>query len=97
MVDCESSPATEVESHRKKRRPTRRSSDLVSAVPAVVFRRIVREIASDIKSDLRWEAEAFEALQVDAEAYLIGRFGQANKRRELCSSKTLKRAHFAVN
>jgi histone H3/H4 len=85
------------EPRRKKGKVQRRSSDLVSAVPSAVFRRLVREIASDFKSDLRWEAEALEALQVDAEAYLIGRFGEADKLRKLCKSGTLKRAHFAVS
>lgn len=80
---------------RKRRRVSRRSSDLVSAIPSVVFRRLAREIASDFKSDLRWEGDALEALQVDAEAYLIGRFSEANRRKELCKSGTLKKAHFA--
>ena len=84
------------EHHRKRRRVGLRSSDLVSAVPSVVFKRLVREIASDFKSDLRWESDALEALQVDAEAYLIGRFSEANKRKNLCKSGTLKKAHFAL-
>ena len=85
------------EPRRKKGKVQRRSSDLVSAVPSAVFRRLVREIASDFKSDLRWEAEALEALQVDAEAYLIGRFSEADKLKKLCKSGTLNRAHFAVS
>jgi histone H3/H4 len=80
--------------HRKKRRPTRRSSDLSSAVPSAVFRRLVREITNDIKTDLRWEAEALEALQTDAEAYMVSYFGDANKKRQMCESRTLKRIHF---
>jgi histone H3 len=88
--------ATEPEPHRRKRRAVQRSSDLSSAIPSAVFRRLVREITQDFKSDLRWEAEALEALQVDAEAYLMGRFGEANKKREMCESRTLKRAHFVL-
>ena len=88
---------TGAEPRRKRGRVQRRSSDLVSAVPSAVFRRLVKEITSDIKSDLRWEAEALAALQTDAEAYLIGRFGEADRIRELCNSGTLKRAHFAVS
>ena len=94
----ESLPASDIDAvavhHRKKRRPNRRASDLTSAVPTAVFRRLVREITNDIKSDLRWEAEALEALQVDAEAYMIDCFGEANKNREMCQSRTLKKIHF---
>jgi histone H3 len=90
-------PAAESEPlHRRKRRAVQRTSDLSSAIPSAVFRRLIREIASDYRSDLRWEADALEALQVDAEAYLIGRFGEANKKREMCNSRTLKKIHFAV-
>jgi histone H3/H4 len=88
---------TDTEHRRKKRKASKRGSDLVSAVPTAVFRRLVREITQDIKSDLRWEAEALEALQVDAEAYLVGRFGEANNKREMCESRTLKKAHFVVS
>jgi histone H3/H4 len=84
------------EHRRKKHKVSRRTSDLVSAVPTAVFKRLVREITQDIKSDIRWEAEALEALQVDAEAYMIERFGEANKKREMCDSRTLKKAHFVV-
>lgn len=98
LVVSESPPAeaTEVGHRRTRRKIGHRSSDLVSAIPTAVFHRLVREIASDIKSDLRWEAEALEALQVDAEAYMIGRFGEANMKRDMCKSRTLKRAHFVV-
>ena len=88
--------AVEPETHRRKRRAVQRSSDLSSAIPSAVFRRLIREIAHDYLSDLRWEADALEALQVDAEAYLIGRFGEANKKREMCQSRTLKKIHFAA-
>jgi len=91
-----SSPVEKTEHRRKKHKPSRRASDLVSAVPTAVFRRLVREITQDVKSDMRWEGEALEALQVDAEAFLIERFGDANKKREMCDSKTLKKAHFVV-
>ena len=87
---------TETEHIRKKRKAIKRGADLASAIPTAVFRRLVREIARDFKSDLRWEAEALEALQVDAEAYLVGQFGEANKKRDMCDSRTLKKAHFVI-
>lgn len=38
------------------------------------FQRLVREVAQDYKSDLRFQSAALEALQQAAEAYLVGLF-----------------------
>jgi histone H3 len=43
------------------------------------FQRLVREIACDIKSDLRMQSTALLALQEAAEAYLVGLFNNTNK------------------
>ena len=40
------------------------------------FNRLVREIAQDFKTDLRFQAQAIMALQEAAEAYLIGSTGR---------------------
>jgi histone H3/H4 len=45
------------------------------------FQRLVREIAQDFKSDLRFQGSAVLALQEAAEAYLVGLFEDTN----LCS------------
>lgn len=42
------------------------------------FQRVVREIALDYASDLRFQAAAVAALQESAEAYLVGIFEDAN-------------------
>jgi len=42
------------------------------------FSRLVREITQDIKSDTRFQAAAFGALQEAAEAYLVGFFEDCN-------------------
>lgn len=42
------------------------------------FQRLVREIAREFKSDLRYQASAVMALQEAAEAYLVGLFEDAN-------------------
>ena len=42
------------------------------------FNRLVREIAQDFKTDLRFQAQAIGALQEAAEAYLIGLFEDTN-------------------
>ena len=42
------------------------------------FQRLVREIAQDYKTDLRFQQAAIKALQEAAEAYLVGLFKDAN-------------------
>ena len=42
------------------------------------FNRLVREIAQDFKTDLRFQAQAIGALQEAAEAYLVGLFEDTN-------------------
>ena len=44
----------------------------------IVFERLVREIAQDFKSDLRFERLAVDAIQQVAEDYIIGLFEDAN-------------------
>jgi histone H3 len=43
------------------------------------FQHLVREIACDIKSDLRMQSTALLALQEAAEAYLVGLFNDTNE------------------
>jgi histone H3 len=42
------------------------------------FQRLVKEIATGIKSELRWQSLAILALQESAEAFLIGLFEDTN-------------------
>ena len=42
------------------------------------FQRLVREIAQDFKSDLRFQSSAVLALQEASEAYLVGLFEDTN-------------------
>lgn len=42
------------------------------------FQRLVREIASEYKNDLRFQSSAVLALQEAAEAYMIGLFEDTN-------------------
>lgn len=81
----------ETEVAEPARRKRRRQAE--NAIPVAAFRRLVREIAHDIKSDLRWEEEALEALQADAEAYLMSKFHKSDGIRRLCKSKTLTHDH----
>ena len=51
------------------------SSLLIRKLP---FQRLVREIANDFKTNLRFQQAAIEALQEAAEAYLVGLFEDSN-------------------
>ena len=42
------------------------------------FQKVVREIAGDFKSDLRFQSQAVLALQEASEAYLVGLFEDTN-------------------
>ena len=42
------------------------------------FQRLVREIAQDFKTDLRFQSSAIGALQEAVEAYLVGLFEDTN-------------------
>jgi histone H3 len=53
-----------------------KSSDLL--IRKLPFQRLVREIAQDVKTDLRFQGQAVLALQEASEAYLVGVFEDTN-------------------
>ncbi|CAO2623467.1 Histone H3.3 [Lemmus lemmus] len=64
---------------RVKTRATRRyqkSTELL--IRKLPFQRLVREIAQDFKTDLRFQSAAIGALQEASEAYLVGLFEDTN-------------------
>ncbi len=64
--------------HKKKLcRPVH--SDTVSAIPVASFCRMARYMAEDVKSDLRWEKDALEALQVAAEAFMVEKVSEGQE------------------
>ena len=60
---------------REIRRYQKTTELLIRKLP---FSRLVREIAQDFKTDLRFQRQAIAALQEAAEAYLIGLFEDTN-------------------
>ena len=60
---------------REIRRFQKSTELLIRKLP---FQRLVREIASEFKSDLRFQSSAVLALQEAAEAYLVGLFEDTN-------------------
>ena len=57
-------------------RKFQKSTDLL--IRKLPFQRVVREIAGEFKSDLRFQSQAVLALQEAAEAYLVGLFEDTN-------------------
>ena len=57
-------------------RKYQKSTDLL--IRKAPFQRLVREIAQDFKSDLRFQSTAVLALQEASEAYLVGLFEDTN-------------------
>jgi histone H3 len=60
------------------RKVSRLLSSLHIFAHSLPFQRLVREIAQDFKTDLRFQSTAVMALQEAAEAYLIGLFEDTN-------------------
>ncbi|KAF7300117.1 Histone 3 [Mycena kentingensis (nom. inval.)] len=69
------SHSTRGERSRDKRRYQKSTELLVRKLP---FQRLVREIAQDFKTDLRFQSSAVMALQEAAEAYLVSLFEDTN-------------------
>ena len=57
-------------------RKFQKSTDLL--IRKLPFQRLVREIASDFKTDLMFQSQAILALQEASEAYLVGLFEDTN-------------------
>merc|ERR1712093_544332 len=57
-------------------RKYQKSTDLL--IRKLPFQRLVREIANDMKGELRFQSSAVMALQEAAEAYLVGLFEDTN-------------------
>jgi histone H3 len=60
---------------REIRKYQKSTNTLIRRLP---FQRLVREIAQDFKTDLRFQSQAVLALQEAAEAYLVGLFEDTN-------------------
>ena len=58
-------------------RRLQKSTDLLIRKKA--FERVVREIAQEMKDGLRFEGDAFVALQEASESFVVGLFGDAGR------------------
>ena len=73
MLPCRYRPGTVA--LREIRKYQKSTELLIRKLP---FQRLVREIAQDFKTDLRFQSSAVLALQEAAEAYLVGLFEDTN-------------------
>ena len=64
-----------IEALREIRFYQRNTENLLRKTP---FQRLVREIAQDRKTDLRWTTDSLNALQAASEAYLLDMFQRSN-------------------
>ncbi|XBI26132.1 hypothetical protein VPH35_050916 [Triticum aestivum] len=71
-----SAPATGGVKKPHRLAPYQKSTELL--IRKLPFQRLVREIAQDFKTDLRFQSSAVSALQEAAEAYLVGLFEDTN-------------------
>ena len=69
LACCYVPPRSEIRKYQK-------STELL--IRKLPFQRLVREIAQDFKTDLRFQSSAILALQEASEAYLVGLFEDTN-------------------
>jgi histone H3/H4 len=63
-------------------------------IPRVTFRRLVNEIASEYKSDLRIQQEAIDTLQEFSENLVTEGFQRCSKLADLCKLDTVRDEHW---
>jgi histone H3/H4 len=80
----------------KKRGASKRKSSapIKNCIPRLTFRRLMREIVADNKSDMRLQQDAVEALQEAAEALVTERFQKCSQLAELCHLDTVRSDHW---
>jgi len=79
---------------REIRRYQKSTELLIRKLP---FQRLVREIAQDFKTDLRFQGSAVLALQEATEAYLVGLFEDTNLAAIHAKRVTIQVRHFTTN
>ncbi|ODM86592.1 histone H3.2 [Orchesella cincta] len=62
----------------RKQLATKAAKSTELLIRKLPFQRLVREIAQDFKTDLRFQSSAVMALQEASEAYLVGLFEDTN-------------------
>ncbi len=63
-------------------------------IPKVAFRRLVEEIASGFKSDLRFQPDGIDALHESAETLLTEHFERCAHVADLCRVDTIRKEHW---
>ena len=100
-------PITVSSARGKRRTSVKRDFDMVMSgkrlagkarpflcIPRSTFRRLVEEIASEMKSDLRLRQDALDTVQEDAEMLIIERFKRCARLAEICRKDTVRSEHW---
>lgn len=75
-------------SRRKHSKPVR------NCIPRLAFRRLMREIVDNNKSDMRLQQSAVDTLQEAVESLMTERFQKCSKLAELCKLDTVRDDHW---
>ena len=75
-------------------RPAKRKARREFCIPKASFRRLVQEVASEFKSDMRFQQEALDALQESTENLVVERFHRCSELAELCKLDTVREEHW---
>lgn len=79
-------------SHPPQKR--KRHSSAGTCVPRATFSRLVREIAADHKSGIKWSAAALRGLHEESEQFIGEHFSAARKLSERFKHRTVGVKHF---
>jgi histone H3/H4 len=96
MDTMETQPEDQPETQTKEKRHKRKKNAPERAIPRSVFRRLVRELADTHVPhiNVRFQDDAFEALQQAGEDMLGERFSTCGLLAELCRHSTVKERHW---
>lgn len=76
------------------RGPNRRKPRRDTAIPRIRFKRLVKELMDETRSDLRIQPDAVEALQDAVEKMITHRFVRCARLADLCKRDTVSEAHW---
>ena len=77
-----------------KKRSRKNAKPARHCIPKLAFRRLMREIVDDNKSDMRLQQGAVDALQEAAETLVTERFQKCSQLAELCHLDTVRSDHW---
>lgn len=87
-------PAADQPTTRKRSGRRKPSAPTKHCIPRVAFRRLIRELVAENKSDMRLQQDAVDALQEAAETLVAERFQKCSQLAGLCNLDTVRADHW---